>query len=224
MTYFFEALSWFMDESHWFGMNGITTRLWQHLWITFVAVGIAALLALPTGVAIGHSRRGAGVVGAIAGAARALPTLGLLTLFGLALGIGVRAPIIALVILAIPSLLTSTYAGIQAIDPTITSASRALGYSTPQMIFSVELPLALPLIIGGIRAATLQVAATATLAAYTADVGLGRYIFAGLKTRDYPYMLAGALLVIIVAIVLELFLSTIQRIATRQLSPTSVRK
>lgn len=220
MNLFSQAVAWLGDPANWVGPAGIPVRTAQHLLVTAVAVGAAALVALPVGVVIGHTRRGAGIVGAIVGAARAIPTLGLLTLFGLALGIGIEAPLLALVLLAIPSLLAGAYAGVQSIDPAIASAARAVGMSGPQVIVGVELPLALPVMVGGLRAATLQVVATATLAAYTSDTGLGRYLFAGLKSRDYPQMLAGALLVIALALLLELVLAALQRLCARIADPS----
>lgn len=143
------------------------------------------------------------MVTALAGAARAVPTLGLLTLLGLALGIGLLAPGIALVVLAIPPLLAGAYAGVASVDANTVKAARAMGMTESQIIFRVELPLAAPVVIGGVRSAVMQVIATATLAAYTADAGLGRYIFAGLKTRDYGEMIGGALLVIALALLVE---------------------
>jgi len=214
-----QALSWLTDPANWSGASGIPARTGQHLAITAIAVAAASVVALPAGVLVGHTRRGAASIGAITGAARAIPTLGLLTLFGLALGIGVEAPLLALIILAIPSLLAGSYAGVQAIDPALPAAARAIGMSPAQVIGTVEIPLALPVIVGGVRAATLQVVATATLAAYTSDTGLGRYLFAGLKSRDYPQMLAGALLVIVLALLLELVLAAVQRLATRIADP-----
>lgn len=214
-----ETVTWLGDPAHWTGSSGVPTRLLQHVLVTFVSVAIAALIALPAGVLIGHTRRGAGFVGALTGAARAIPTLGLLTLFGLALGIGLQAPVLALIILAIPSLLAGAYAGVQSVDVNTVAAARAIGMSPAQVIFTVELPLAMPVLIGGLRAATLQVVATATLAAYTSDTGLGRYLFAGLKSRDYPQMLAGSVLVVALAIVLELILSAVQRRAAAHAAP-----
>jgi len=180
----------------------------------------AAAVGGPVGVPVGHTRRGAAAVGAVTGAARSIPTLGLLTVFGLAFGIGLKAPVLALVILAIPSLLAGTYAGIQAIDPAIPSAAKAVGMSPAQVIGKVEIPLALPVIVGGIRAAVLQVIATATLAAYISDTGLGRYLFSGLKSRDYTQMLGGAFVVILLALLMEVILASLQRAATRIADPT----
>jgi len=179
------------------------------------------MVALPVGVVIGHTHRGAAFVGGLAGAARAIPTLGLLTLFGLALGIGLRAPLLALVVLAIPSLLAGAYAGIQAVDPSLTKAARAMGMRGWQILWRVEVPLGAPVIIGGIRAATLQVVATATLAAYVSDNGLGRYLFAGLKTHDYAQMVGGAFLVILLALVLEVGLAIIHHAVAKRFRRTA---
>ncbi|APF40532.1 ABC transporter permease [Neomicrococcus aestuarii] len=219
MNLFAETFAWLADPTHWSGSSGIPTRLLEHLLVTVICVVVAAIIALPIGVWIGHTRRGAGFVGALTGAARAIPTLGLLTLFGLALGIGLEAPILALIVLAIPSLLAGAYAGVQSVDVSTVAAARAIGMSPSQVIFKVELPLAMPVLIGGLRAATLQVVATATLAAYTSDTGLGRYLFAGLKSRDYPQMLAGSVLVVLLAIVLEVLLAAVQRRAAAKASP-----
>lgn len=214
MNLFIEAFAWLTDPMHWSGANGIPLRMLQHIGITFLAVFISAIIAVPAGVLIGHTGRGAGIVGGLAGAARALPTLGVLTLLGLWLGIGLTAPLLALIVLAIPSLLAGAYAGMQSVAPAVPAAARAIGFSPSQVIWRAELPLALPVMIGGLRAATLQVVSTATLAAYTANLGLGRFLFAGLKSRDYAQMLAGALLVIALTIALDLILAAWQRAAT----------
>ena len=220
MNYLRQAFSWLTDSSNWSGASGIPARIGEHLLITAIVVGLAAAIAVPVGVLVGHTRRGAAAVGAVTGAARSIPTLGLLTVFGLAFGIGLKAPVLALVILAIPSLLAGTYAGIQAIDPAIPSAAKAVGMSPAQVIGKVEIPLALPVIVGGIRAAVLQVIATATLAAYISDTGLGRYLFSGLNSRDYTQMLGGAFVVILLALLMEVILASLQRAATRIADPT----
>ena len=216
MNLFLEAWQWLTDASQWSGPGGIPTRVLEHLLMTAVTVALTALIAVPVGLLIGHTGRGSWLVGAVSGGARAIPTLGLLTLFGLWLGIGLAAPLLALIVLAFPSILASTYAGVQAIDPRIPQAARAIGFGPAQVVRAVELPLALPGIIGGVRAATLQVVATATLAAYTADFGLGRYLFAGLKSRDYAQMLGGAMIVIVLALALELGLAALHRAAARR--------
>jgi osmoprotectant transport system permease protein len=216
-------LAWLADPAHWAGPGGVWARLGQHLAITAAVMAAAGAVALPAGVLIGHTRRGTAVVGALTGAARAIPTLGLLTLLGLALGIGLRAPLLALVVLAIPSLLAGAYSGVQSVGRATTEAARAIGLSPWQVVWRVEIPLGAPVIIGGIRAAILQVVSTATLAAYIADAGLGRYLFNGLKSRDYAQMVAGAVLVIAVALILEVALAGVQRlVATRVAHPERV--
>jgi len=224
MNYIQEAFAWLADPSHWSGTGGIWVRLGQHLATTAIAVGIAVVIAVPIGILVGHTRRGSTAVAGIAGAARAVPTLGLLTLFALWLGIGLEAPLLALIILAIPSALAGAYAGIQAVDPAIPDSARAMGMNEGRIIAQVEIPLGAPVIIGGIRAAVLQVVATATLAAYVADNGLGRYLFIGLKTRDYAQMVAGAILVIVLAVILEVVLALVQRlVSTHVTHPESQR-
>lgn len=222
MNLFVDAFAWLTDPTHWSGGGSIPVRAGQHLALSALAVVIAACIALPAGVLIGHTRRGVGVVGGMTGAARALPTLGVLTLAGLWLGIGLGAPLLALVVLALPSLLAGAYSGVLSVPAVTADAARAIGMRPAQVIWGVELPLGLPVLVGGVRAAVLQVVATATLAAYTADVGLGRYLFAGLKTRDYAQMLAGAILVIVLAATLEILLAALQWWATRLAAPVGV--
>ena len=206
------ALQWAADPAHWSGPTGIGVRLLEHLWYTFLGVGIAALIAVPIGLLVGHTRRGRGLAVAAAGAVRALPTLGLVTLFGLLLGIGLLAPLVAFVVLAIPSLLAGAYSACEAVDPRTVDAARAQGMTELQILTRVELPLGMPLLITGLRSATLQVIATAMLAAYVGNGGLGRFIFLGLKTQDYPQMLGGSLLVIALAIAVEALLLGLQRL------------
>lgn len=204
MTLLGDAIDWLTDPANLGGPEGIWARLAEHLWYTALAVAIATLIAVPAGYLVGHTGRGRGVVVAVTGAARALPTLGVVTLLGLWLGIGLRAPLIALVVLAIPSILAGAYAGVQSVNRTTVDAARAVGMSEWQILRHAEIPLGLPLLIGGLRSATLQVVATATLAAYVGAGGLGRYLFLGLKTQDYPMMLGASLLVVALALALEL--------------------
>lgn len=215
MTVLLDALSWILDPASWTGDTGIAVRLAQHLAVTLGALALAALLAVPLGVLIGHTHRGRTVVVALAGAVRAVPTLGLLTLLALALGVGVLAPLLALVALAVPSLLAGAYAGVESADRGAVDAARSMGLTEWQVVRGVEVPLGAGVMVGGLRAATLQVVATATLAAYTSDTGLGRYLFIGLKTRDYPLMLAGALLVAALALLLDRLLAVLQHRAGR---------
>lgn len=219
MNLLIEAWGWLADPVQWSGAGSIPARVGQHVLICLVVVVCAAIIALPAGILIGHTGRGRGLVVAGAGAIRAIPTLGLLTLLALWLGIGVQAPIIALIVLAIPSILGGAYAGVESVDRRTIDGARASGMTPWQVITRVELPLGAPVIIGGLRAATLQVVATATLAAYVSDTGLGRFIFRGLKTLDYPQMLGGALLVAALAIIFEAILALVQNVSTRLADP-----
>ncbi|PVU84476.1 ABC transporter permease (plasmid) [Cellulomonas sp. WB94] len=219
MNLLHDAFLWLSDASHWSGPDSIPLRAGQHLALTAVVLVAASLIAVPASVLVGHTRRGQLVTVALAGAARAIPTLGLLTLLGLIVGIGARAPILALVVLAVPSLLAGCAAGVRGVDPTTVDAARATGLTELQLVRQVELPLAAPVIVGALRAATLQVVATATLAAYVADLGLGRYLFTGLKSRDYGQMLGGAVIVATLALVLELALAALHRASARRTQP-----
>ena len=219
MNYLVEALQWIADPANQAGSSGVWARTWEHLWYTLLAVGLAALVAIPLGWFVGHTGRGRGLVVVSTGAARALPTLGVVTLVGLALGIGLVAPMVALVLLAAPSILAGAYAGLEAIDARTIDAARAMGMSEWQVLTKVELPLGLPLLLGGLRSATLQVVSTATLAAYVGAGGLGRFLFLGLKTQDYPQMLAAALLVVVLALLLDVVFELSERFAATRLAP-----
>ena len=213
MNLFQDALNWILDPANYAGPGGIPVRLVEHLVFTVAAVLMACAIAIPVGFLIGHTGRGRSLAVATSGGLRAIPTLGLLTLVALWVGIGLGAPSVALTVLAIPPILAGAYAGFEAIDRSVIDSARSVGMSESQIVRTVEIPLGMPLLIAGIRSATLQVIATATLAAYVADIGLGRFLFAGLKTRDYAEMLGGSLLVILLALVLEGIFSVVQRLA-----------
>jgi osmoprotectant transport system permease protein len=174
-------------------------------------VAIASAIAIPLGLWIGHTGRLRGLAIALTGALRALPTLGLLTLVVIWRGIGLAPPTVALVVLAIPPLLAGAYAGLEAVDAATVDAARAIGMTEWQVLGKVEVPLALPLILGGLRAAVLQVVATATIAAYIGLGGLGRYLIDGLAVRDYPQMAAGSVVIVVLALVLDGAFAVAQR-------------
>ena len=213
MIWLLDAFAWLTDPNNWPGPAGIAVRLREHLALTAAVVTLAALIALPIGLLIGHTGRGIPIASGVAGALRALPTLGVLTLVALWIGVGVQAPIWALVVLAIPSLLAASYSGLRAIDRSTILAARAVGMREWQILLQVEIPLASAALWSGMRAAVLQVVATATLAAYVGAGGLGSFLFLGLKTRDYGLMLGASLLVIALALVLDLALAGLSRIA-----------
>ena len=210
MSIFLEALSWLTTPANWLGGSGILTRSAEHLGLTLLIVVLAALIALPLGTVIGHTGRGRWLVSAT-GAARAIPTLGVLTLAGLWLGIGLAAPTLALLVLAVPPLLSATYSGIASTPRTTVDAARAIGLTESQILAQVEVPHAAGLVAAGVRSATLQVIATTTLAAYTANYGLGRFLYTGLKTRDYAQMICGAIVVVALALATDALLAFIAR-------------
>ncbi|WP_410870477.1 ABC transporter permease [Nocardia sp. A7] len=203
MNLFLEAWNYLSDSANWGGPTGIDHRLLQHLWYSFLTVALSAMIAVPVGLIIGHTRRGSAVMVGFANAMRALPTLGLLTFLVLGLGLGLIPPLLALITVGIPPLLAGAYAGIANVPADVVDASRAMGMTERQILFRVEVPNAMPVLLGGLRSATLQVVATATIAAYVNLGGLGRYIFDGLGLYRYDLVLVGALLVAILALVLD---------------------
>lgn len=204
----------------WTEPAGIPARLGEHLAYTAIVVVIALLIAFPIGAAIGHTRKASWLIINLANAARSLPTLGLLTLLVLLLGLGFTPAAIGLVILAIPPILTATYAAVKGANPVVVDAARGMGMSEWQILTRVEIPLGLPVILGGLRSAVLQVIATATVAAYIALGGLGRFILDGLAVRDYGQMAGGAILVAGLALVADLAFALLTRlIPTREEKP-----
>lgn len=191
----------------------VAARLTQHVFLTLLSVAIAAAIAVPLGWLIGHTGRGRELAVGLSGAARALPTLGLLFFVALLAGRSLAVGLLVLVVLAIPPILAGAYSGLEAVDRRTVDAARAMGMTEWQILRKVEIPLGLPLLIGGIRSAVLQVVATATLAAFIGLGGLGGYIQAGLSIRDFTQMLAGALLVTALALVLEGVFALLQRLA-----------
>jgi len=205
-------LSYLFDPAHWTGSQGIPARLLEHLGYTVLTLLIALMIAVPIGAWIGHTGRGGFIVVGSANGLRALPTLGLLVLIVGATGLGLLGPITALVILAVPPILAGTYAGVRNVDPAVVDAARGMGMRGREVLLGVELPNALPLVLGGIRSSALQVISTATIAAYVALGGLGRYIIDGLAVRDYPQMIAGSLLVAVLAVAIDLLLAILQKL------------
>ncbi|MGH2546835.1 MAG: ABC transporter permease, partial [Actinomycetota bacterium] len=216
-----QVVEWFTDPVHWEGSFGVPARLVEHLITSAVSVAIATVLALPLGMYIGHTRRLEFLVVTVTNAGRAIPSFGLLFLSVLILGLGLEFPValrppilIALILLAIPPILTNTYVGIQAVDADTLEAARGMGMTEPEVLARLEIPLAAPLILAGIRIAAVQVVATATLAAVVGGGGLGRFILDGFATGDDPQIVAGALLVALLAIITEVSLSLLQRAVT----------
>ncbi|WP_341954509.1 ABC transporter permease [Salinibacterium sp. TMP30] len=217
MNFLSEALQWLFSPDRLEGSNPIPVRLEEHLFYTFISVVIAAIIAIPLGFFIGHTGKGRDFAVGLSGAARALPSFGLILFLVLLIGVAQvqlqLAAITAFVLLAIPSILAGAYAGIEAVDRRVIDAARAVGMTEWQILWKVEVPIGLPLLIGGLRAATLQVVATATLAAYVGLGGLGIYIFRGLPLQRYDEMLGSALLIAALALALDGIFALIQQFA-----------
>ncbi len=207
MNFLHQALAYIFTAANWGGPAGLTARILEHLQYTAVAVVFSALIAIPIGMIIGHTGRGTFLVVTGVNALRALPTLGVLLLGVLLWGLGLVPPTIALMLLGIPPLLAGTYAGISNVDRTIVDAARSMGMTEKRILLRVETPNALPLILGGLRTATLQIVATATIAAYASLGGLGRYLIDGIKVRQFYIALVGALLVTVLALILDSLLA-----------------
>jgi osmoprotectant transport system permease protein len=209
---------WLTNPAHWQGPAGIPARMAEHLEISTAALVIAAAIGLATGIRIGHTGRGAALAVNLANLGRAMPTFGIMAIvlpFTAAidpeLGFKVYPVVIALAVLAIPPLLVNAYVGISGVDREIVEAGRANGMLERQLLREVELPLAVPVLFAGIRSATSQVIATATLAAVFGGPGLGRYLVEGYAQLDYPQMWSGVILVGILFALAEVVLAAVQR-------------
>ena len=210
-----EAFAWLTDPAQWSGPTSLLLLLGQHLMYTALAVAIAAAIAIPAGWAIGHTGRGREIAVAVSGLARAVPSFGLLILLVLLAGVlhKPEAAVITFVLLAIPSILAGAYTGLESIDRKTIDAARAMGMTEREILAKVEIPLGLPLLVGGLRSAILQVAATVTIAAYVNLGGLGLPIITGLNLRRYDMVLGGALMVAALALILELLMALAQKMS-----------
>jgi osmoprotectant transport system permease protein len=225
MNYLSTVFEWLSTGSHWRGSEGVPNRLVEHLQLSWAPIVLAVLIAVPIGLVLGHYRKGEFVAVNTANVGRAIPALSILLLAVLVWGIGsppsvfrwlgvVSLPtFLALLALALPPILTNTHAGIVGVDPTIRDAARGMGMSDREILRQVELPLASPLIMAGVRTSAVAVVATATLAAYVGEGGLGRFIIDG-SAINYsdPRIFVGALFVAVLAMIVELLLALTQRL------------
>lgn len=224
MELFGQGLAWLADPANWTDpRNGILLRLWEHLSLSAASLLVAGLIALPLGLAIGHTGRGGTAVIAIANIGRAVPSVGWLGIvFPLTLavfgrgGLGFLPSLIALVALAIPPMVTNTYAGLREVDRDLVEAGRGMGMRETEVLRRVEVPVALPVILAGIRVSALQTVATATLASIVGGGTLGEFIVQGIFVRALDRVVGAAILVAVLAILTELAFSWIQR---RAVSP-----
>jgi osmoprotectant transport system permease protein len=214
-----EVAAWLTDPATWSGANGLLERLWEHLWISGVSLGAAVLIGLPIGLAIGHTGKGAGAVVAVANIGRAVPSLGLLglaflLLLPLGLGVGPVPGILALTALGIPPIVVNTYVGLREVDADLIEAARGMGMRGREVLARVEVPIAMPVILAGLRTSAVQIVATATLVAVVGGGALGQVIIAGFNTGDEVRIFGSAMVVALLAILTEAAFASLQRAAT----------
>jgi osmoprotectant transport system permease protein len=205
-----EVLAWLTDPAQWSGPDGIPVRTLQHLWYSLLATAIAAAIALPIGVFVGHTGRGGLLAVNTTNLGRAIPSLGIIILMFTLVGFGLVPVLVTLTALAIPPIVTNSYIGVRSVDPDVREAAEGMGMRGRQVLWQVELPVAMPLIMAGVRTSAVQVVATATLAAFVGLGGLGRYLIDGLSQRDLAQVVGGAVLVAALSLVTELALGRVQ--------------
>ena len=214
MGWFGNVLEWLGDPANWTGANGILARLYEHVLVSFVALVLCALIALPVAIWLGHIGRGGGFAINISNVGRAVPTFAIVVLLavGPLSGQPVIITIVALVLFGLPPLLTNAYVGMREVDRDVVEAARGMGMRAGQLLRQVELPLASPLILTGLRTSAVQIVATTTIAAIVGGPGLGRIITAGLGNQDQAQLVAGALLVAVLALAVEFGMEGVERI------------
>lgn len=215
MTFIGQVIQWFLTGSHWQGEGGVPHRLMEHVAMSGASLLAASLIALPIGIVLGHFGRGGNLAINISNVGRAIPSFALLVIaVELRLGLGAIPPFIALVALGVPPIVTNSYLGMREVDPEVREAARGMGMRGRIVLTRVELPIALPFIMAGIRTSAVNIVATATLAALVAWGGLGRFIVDGYGLQDYPMMYAGAVLVALLSLTAEFSLAGVQRLVT----------
>jgi len=212
-------ISWLLDSAHWLNDDGLLMLIFQHLIYSVEALAAAVIIAFPVGCYAGHTGKGATLLIGSANAMRALPSFGLIILLVIIFGpvfesdLAFIVPcLIVLIVLALPPIMMGVYSGIRAIDPSIIDAAIGMGYSPWKLLLTVEIPCALALILSGIRSAALQIISTATIAAYVSLGGLGRLIIDGRAQNDYPQMVSGAVMVGILALLVDVLFSFLIRL------------
>jgi osmoprotectant transport system permease protein len=216
MTVVNEVIAWLTDPAQWSGPDGIPVRTLQHLWYSLLATVIAGAIALPIGVFIGHTGRGAVFAINLTNLGRAIPSLGIIILVFTLVGFGIVPVLVALIALAVPPIVTNSYIGVRSVDRDVREAAEGMGMRGRQVLWEVELPVAMPLIMAGIRTSAVQVVATATLAAFVGLGGLGRYLIDGLSQRDLAQVVGGAILVAVLSLLTELGLGRVQTLVVSE--------
>lgn len=229
MSYLRDGIVWLNDPLNWTNPGGLFDRLQEHLEISFWAVLIGCVIGWPIGIWLGHRGRGGGAVITVANLTLAIPTLALLTILPLTpLGFGKPPVVVALAVFAVPPLLANAYTGLRQIDPETKDAAKGMGLSGRQMLWRVELPLSVPYLAAGLRTASVQVVATAALAAFVNGGGLGEIISAGfgigMSNGGGGQIVGGGLVVALLALLVEALLAVVQRLVTPRALRSSRRR
>jgi osmoprotectant transport system permease protein len=211
-----DLVHWLTDPANWQGPHGIPVRLLEHIELSAISLIVALLIALPIALYLGHTGRWGFIAINVANVGRALPSLallafGLVIAISLGLGLGFWPTVFMLVPLAIPPIVTNAYVAVREVDRDVVEAARGMGLSESQILRSIEVPLGLPVILSGIRTAAVNVVATATLGALVAGGALGRFIVDGLALQEYDQLMAGAVLVALLAVATEVSFAALER-------------
>jgi len=203
MAFLQDLLAWLTDPAHWQGSNGIPMRAFEHLWYSLFAALAAVAIGLPIGLLVGHTNRGGEIAVNASNLGRAIPSFGIIVLAWALAGFGYIPVWVALTALGLPPIVTNSYVGVRSVDPEVREAGEGMGMTGAQLLLRVEVPIAMPLIMAGIRTSVVQIVATTTIAAFITLGGLGRYIFDGLPQQQYEAVVAGALLVALLSLLVE---------------------
>jgi osmoprotectant transport system permease protein len=230
MEFLGEVFTWLTDPVSWSGRNGIGVRLWEQIALSAASLGVAVAIALPVGIAIGHTGRGAAAVISVANIGRAVPSLGWIGIFFPIVLVfqtgesGFWTSLLALMLLAVPPIVTNAYTGLSAVDRDLVEAGRGMGMREIQLLRLVEVPLAMPVILAGIRTSAVQVVATSSLAAVVSGGTLGIIIIQGINGGGRERLVGAALIVALLALVTELAFALLQHLVTTQGTPTSATR
>ncbi|WP_375400650.1 ABC transporter permease [uncultured Amnibacterium sp.] len=211
---FLQGIAWIFDGANWASVNsglGIGGEILAHLFLSVICILIAIVIAVPIGLYIGHTGRGRGLAIVVANVVRAFPTLGLLSILLLLFGLGLPPTVFVFVLLGLPPLLAGAYAGLESIDRQTIDAARAMGMTEWQILARVEVPLAAPLLVGGLRSGALQIIATVTLVSNFGTDSLGAFVISGIASQNYVEMVGGAVLVTVLALAVDGLLVLVQR-------------
>ena len=230
MSTLVDGFLWLFAAEHWSGNDGIPTRVWEHVQVSLISLLIAALIAVPLGLWIGHRRQGGFVTVQVANVGRSIPSLAILSFMLLlaielwpTLAFGFPPVVAALVLLAVPVILINTYIGVREVDADVVEAARGMGLTGRQILSRVEVPLAVPLVLTGLRLAAVQIVATAGLWAIAAGGALGRYIVDGFALREFDRIVAGAILIALLTIAIDAAFTLITRAASPRLTSRARR-